>query len=451
MVFPELIGTPLQQVFRTVYQTGVPVTSKETHAQIRLKGELQDRYYTYNLVPLRSASGGVYGLWVIVVDITEQVVARKETERLNNELNVAARAKDEFLAMLGHELRNPLAPIVTALQLIRMRTGELTREQLIIDRQVNHLIRLVDDLLDVSRITRGMVELRLEVVSLAQVMQKAVEMAEHVLERKAHHLTVTVQDQTWYGDPARLAQVVANLLTNAARYTPAGGEIALAVASCPPNFTISVTDNGVGIGADLMPHIFDLFVQGSRNSDRAAGGLGIGLSLVKNLVGMHGGAVTAHSDGEGHGSKFTVTLPLRTSAEVPLPALAHLLPDAGTGPGRDILLVDDNKDAADTLAQLLKSNGHRVRVAYEPFEAIESFCAMQPEIAILDIGLPGMDGYHLAERLRQAMPELHCTLFSLSGYGQMQDQQRSVAAGFTRHLVKPVDSHLLLATINSIP
>lgn len=448
-VFPELKGTPLGNVFRTVYRTGVPVTSKETHAQIRLKGELQDRYYTYNLVPLRSAAGGIYGLWVIVVDITEQVVSRKETERLNEELNVAARAKDEFLALLGHELRNPLAPIVTALQLMRLRSAEIGREQLIMERQVEHLVRLVDDLLDVSKITRGLIELRMEVVNLVQVMQKAVEMAEYLLDRKAHHLTVKVPDITWYGDPARLAQVVANLLTNAARYTPAGGRIDLSVEDAGSHVVISVSDNGAGISQQLMPNIFDSFVQGSRSSDRAEGGLGIGLSLVRNLVGMHGGEVSVESEGEGKGSKFIVSLPLQESADLPVAGAAPLSV-APTGKAQHILLVDDNRDAADTLAQILRTAGHRVNVAYEPFEAIAAFQALRPSLAILDIGLPGMDGYQLAGRLKATLPAVGCTLFSLSGYGQFQDEQRSLAAGFARHLVKPISADALLDAVNAV-
>lgn len=439
-VFPELIGTPLQKVYSTVYKTGIAIASKETHARLLLRGKLQDCYYTYNLVPLLNPGGEVYGLWVIMVDITEQVTSRKETERLNEELNLAARAKDEFLAMLGHELRNPLAPIVTALQVMELREPTVSQEQIIIQRQVDHLVRLVDDLLDVSKITRGKVELRFEPVELRDVLSRAIEMADYLFEQKNHHLHLEAPPISWFGDPARLTQVVANLLTNAARYTPAGGMIKLTAAVDDTLLRITVEDNGVGIAPELLPRIFDIFVQGSQSADRREGGLGIGLSLVKNLVHLHGGEVTCESPGPGCGSRFTVVLPSREHSKLSAPPSSHKTLVSG----KKILVVDDNEDAAASLANILTLIGHRVTIAHHPIQAIEKVVVSAPDIAILDIGLPGMDGYELCSHLHAILDERPCRFIALSGYGQEKDKQRSKAAGFSAHLVKPVDIELLL-------
>jgi PAS domain S-box-containing protein len=378
--------------------------------------------------------------------------AHVERERLLVDLQQANRAKDEFLAMLGHELRNPLSPIVTALQLMRMRgdTGT-SREQGIIQRQVDHLVCLVDDLLDVSRVTRGKIELKKEWIAIADVLTKAVEMASLLLEQRRHRLVVDVQGPLrWKGDPVRLSQVVANLLTNAARYTDVGGEIRLrAGVLCDGGIEIAVKDNGIGIPTEMLPRVFDLFFQGGRGIDRAEGGLGIGLALVKSLVGLHGGTVTAVSEGRGRGSEFVIRLPRADDSD---PA------DAGAAPGergqadapvdsRRVLLVDDNVDGADMLARLLQSSGHRVEVAYDPVTALELAAAFGPEVAILDIGLPVMDGYDLAIRLRERLKD--CRFIALTGYGQDADRGRSRAAGFERHLVKPVEPKAVVEAVNA--
>ncbi|NYE63451.1 signal transduction histidine kinase [Duganella sp. 1224] len=367
--------------------------------------------------------------------------AMAESERLNTDLNLSSRIKDEFLAMLGHELRNPLAPIVTALKLMKLRgqAGDTGQEQAVIQRQVDHLVRLVDDLLDVSRIASGKVELRKETVALAEVLNKAVEMASPLLEQKQHRLLVDVPTVRWHGDPARLAQVVSNLLSNAARYTPAGGHVTLATRVKGGTVQIQVTDDGNGIPAQLLPHIFDLFVQGNRQLDRAKGGLGIGLALVRNLVQMHGGQVSAYSAGEGRGSTFTITLPDSVVAEAdaaPLPAPAAALEQ---GSGLRVLVVDDNQDAADSLGELLSALGYQPTVAYDPAHAIALAAAGMPQVAILDIGLPGMDGFELAGHLRQLPGGTALKLVALSGYGQENDKTRSRAAGFAAHLVKPIN------------
>ncbi|ALD92190.1 sensor histidine kinase [Cupriavidus gilardii CR3] len=394
-------------------------------------------------------------------DRVARELAEQQRERLLRELERASQAKDEFLAMLGHELRNPLSPIVTALQLMRMRgSTETQRERAIIERQVDHLVRLIDDLLDVSRITRGNIELKVETVQLADVLAKAVEMASRLLEQRSHRLTVDVdRSLAWQGDPVRLAQAVANLLTNAARYTDIGGEIRLsawrddpvediAEGSAAGTIVIRVRDNGIGIAADMLPHLFDLFYQGPRKIDRQEGGLGIGLALVKNLVELHGGSVSATSAGPAQGSEFTIRLPAVASAE--LVAAAHRDEPAAVvaaADARRVLLVDDNVDSVQALAQLLTAYGHHVQVVYDPVSALRVVERFAPDVAVLDIGLPVMDGYELVRRLRETLGDRPCRFVALTGYGQDTDRDRSKAAGFSQHLVKPVSPDALLRLI----
>ncbi len=406
-------------------------------------------------------------------DRVARELAEQQRERLLRELERASQAKDEFLAMLGHELRNPLSPIVTALQLMRMRgSTETQRERAIIERQVDHLVRLIDDLLDVSRITRGNIELKVETVQLADVLTKAVEMASRLLEQRSHRLSFEVdRSLVWQGDPVRLAQAVANLLTNAARYTDIGGEIQLSARrddegdevgagrtdgtngtngtnSTSGTIVIQVRDNGIGIAAEMLPHLFELFYQGPRKIDRQEGGLGIGLALVKNLVELHGGSVSATSAGPGHGSEFTIRLPAAASAE--LVAAAHREEPAAAvaqADARRVLLVDDNVDSVQALAQLLTAYGHHVEVVYDPVSALRIVERFAPDVAVLDIGLPVMDGYELVRRLREALGDHPCRFVALTGYGQDTDRDRSKAAGFGQHLVKPVSPDALLRLI----
>jgi CheY-like chemotaxis protein/nitrogen-specific signal transduction histidine kinase len=401
-------------------------------------------------------------MMAVAVEITEQVRSRMvlekahvEREKLLEELEAAARAKDEFLAMLGHELRNPLSPIVTALQLMKLRAdGNTAREQRIIERQVDHLVRLVDDLLDISKITRGKIELRRETVEIAEVVAKAVEMASLLFEERAHRLAIEAPrvGLLWEGDPIRLAQVVANLLTNAARYTPRGGDVRLTAIKHGAEVVIRVRDNGVGISAEMLPRIFDLFVQGKRKADRAEGGLGIGLTLVKTLVGLHGGSVVATSAGPGYGSEFVIRLPVAPAAPVE-PASPTNIPVAAVparplSPRRKrVLVVDDNDDAAELLAEALRLAGHEVEVANSPVAALALAPGFLPEVAVLDIGLPVMDGYELAARLRAEPALANCRLIALTGYGQEHDRVRSQKLGFQRHLVKPVDLEKLMMAV----
>jgi PAS domain S-box-containing protein len=447
-VFPELDGSPVHGKFKEVYRAGVPFISQPTLVQIhRHGGALDDRYFTYNLSPLRTLDGKVYGLMVIAVDITTEVNARAQVEQLNADLQAAARAKDEFLALLGHELRNPLAPIVTALELMRLRDRSSEREQVVIRRQVSHLTRLVDDLLDVSRITRGKVELRKETVDVREVLLGAVEMVAPLIGQQQQLLHVDVAPLRWHGDPARLAQIVSNLLTNAARYSPQGASIALIAAASDGELEIEVSDTGMGLPADLLARIFEPFVQGERKLRSSAGGLGVGLALVKNLVEMHGGSVVARSDGAEQGSTFIVRLPLPA-----LPVNESGLPDAVQGSSPDnekrrVLIVDDNHDAADLLAEMLRVHGHHVSVAYEPETALQAFGQQHIDVAILDLGLPGMSGYELAAAMRSSGRNPAVRIMALTGYGQASDMERSHAAGFTAHWVKPVDWQALLAAL----
>jgi signal transduction histidine kinase len=357
------------------------------------------------------------------------------------EAEAANRTKDEFLAMLGHELRNPLAPIVTALQLLRMQEldgGQ--RERDVIERQVQHMLRLVDDLLDVSRITRGKIELKKSRVSVADVMGKALELAGPLVEQRGLHLELSQAPDLFVdGDATRLTQVLTNLLTNAAKYTDPGGRIAVTTAREGEEVVVRVRDSGIGIASELLPRIFDRFVQGAQNLDRAQGGLGLGLTIAHTLVTLHGGTLEAHSDGVGRGSEFVIRLATSTAAP------SEPLQAPGSGPvaaaGRRVLIVDDNTDAADTLAELLGGMGHHTHVAYDGLSALQAAPRFAPEIALVDIGLPVMDGYELARRLRRELQR--CRLVAVTGYGQEDDRRRSFAAGFDEHLVKPVRAETL--------
>lgn len=437
-VFPELSGSPVHNKFLAVYRDGEPFVSSPTLVQIhRNGGKLDDRYFTYNLSPLRSLGGHVYGLMVIAVDITVQVESRAEVEHLNIELRAAARAKDEFLALLGHELRNPLAPIVTALDLMRMRDRSNEREQVIIRRQVHHLTRLVDDLLDVSRITRGKIELRKETFDIRDVLAGAMEMVTPVIAQRQQRLEADIVSLAWYGDPARLAQIVSNLLTNASRYSPAGALITLNAQRLGDEIFIRVSDTGMGVTPEQIARIFEPFIQGERKLHDAIGGLGIGLALVKSLSELHGGFVTASSAGLGQGSTFTVRLPVASAPES-IPAHTVSVQTPATARRHHILVVDDNIDAADTLAEMLLALGHHVSVAYTPESALQVFKKQAFDIAILDIGLSGMTGHELAELMRESGLNPHVRYVALSGFGQEVDKERSANAGFEQHLIKPL-------------
>jgi signal transduction histidine kinase/CheY-like chemotaxis protein len=380
----------------------------------------------------------------LIVGVAAQAAVAIDNARLYAEVRDAARRKDEFLAMLAHELRNPLAPIRNALHILKARhldPATVGRARDVLDRQVQHLVRLVDDLLDVSRLLRGKIELRPEGLELAALVARAVETAQPVLDARGHQLVVSLPPQPvrLQGDLVRLAQVINNLLTNAAKYTDRGGRITLTGGREGDQVVITVRDPGIGIAPELLPRIFDLFVQGDPLLVRNAGGLGIGLTLVKNLVELHGGTVTAASAGPGKGSAFTVRLPaLPAGAEPEGPHGAA----AEAAPCR-VLVVDDNVDAAESLALLLQLLGHEVKVAHDGPTALELAPAFRPHLALLDIGMPGMDGLELARRLRPLSGLETTVLAALTGWGQEDDRRRTREAGFTYHLVKPADPQTL--------
>ena len=393
---------------------------------------------------VREENGTLVGFAKVTRDLTERRRAEEERAALKA-AEEANRAKDEFLAMLGHELRNPLAPIVTALNLIHMRGEPAPPELAVIERQVNHVVRLVDDLLDVSRIKQGKLELRRHVIEIADVIAKAVEIANPLLEQRRHALTVEAPSGlTVNADSVRLAQVFGNLLNNAAKYTPEGGRIDVVASRHGADVAVRVTDNGVGIPQDMLGRVFELFVQGKRDTDRAEGGLGIGLTLVRSLVQLHGGSVIATSEGSGRGSSFVVTLPFAVAsagADNTMPASDR----SDTAPRR-ILLVDDNEDASLLMGDLLTRAGHEVKVVHDGPSALAAVERFTPDVAVLDIGLPVMDGYELAGRLRERLGP-GCRLIALTGYGGQRDRTRSQIAGFSMHLVKPIDAQQLLQAI----
>jgi signal transduction histidine kinase len=370
-----------------------------------------------------------------------------ERRHIEARLREGDRRKDEFLAMLAHELRNPLAPIRSAAHLLRMQPESL-QVGAIIERQVAHLARLVDDLLDVSRITRGQIRLNRAPVALQSVLGSALEAARPLIDQRRHRLDMSVPEQPLHvlGDATRLSQVVVNLLNNAAKYMAPGGSIALTLERNGEEAQIQVRDEGMGIAAELLPHVFDLFTQAERTMERSEGGLGVGLTLVRELTRMHGGQVAAHSDGLGQGSCFVVHLPLL--AAQPQPASSQAAVVSAPRSGLRVLIVDDSPDVADSLQLLLDSRGYSVRTAYEGASALCAASAFDPQVVLLDIGLPHMNGLEVARALRERAAKNTPLLIAMSGYGQDADKRRSREAGFVAHLVKPIDPDELYALLD---
>jgi PAS domain S-box-containing protein len=383
---------------------------------------------------LRDAEGRPVRMIGVVRDVTER-------KRAEDALRQADRRKDEFLATLAHELRNPLAPIRTGLQLMKLVPPDAPaalRAREMMERQLGHLVRLVDDLLDVSRVSRGKVELQRARISLDAVVHHAVEATRPIVEASRHTLDVRLPERpVWIdGDLTRLAQVVGNLLNNAAKYTPQGGHLRVEAEAEGEHAVLRVSDDGVGLPPEMITRVFDLFTQSEHTRERAQGGLGIGLSLAKKLVELHGGTVEAASPGLGRGSTFTVRLP-RVDAGEPAAERAREAPRGGVG--RRVLVVDDNVDGAQSMGMVLELLGHEVRLAHDGLEALELARAFRPEVAVLDIGLPGMSGYELARRFRAEPALAQTLLIALTGWGSEDDQRKSAEAGFDAHLTKPVD------------
>jgi len=423
-------------IFRHGLQTGASYVNPEYAA--RRLGRSAPDHYEWRLDRITLPDGG-HGLVCYFRDISAQVQARTA-------LQEADRRKDEFLATLAHELRNPLAPLRNGLQVLKLaRPGDAAADdaRAMMERQLGHMVRLIDDLMDVSRISRGKVELRRERVELAKLVQQAVETSRPLLEADGHELVVRIPDEPIYvdADVTRMAQVFANLLNNAAKYTEPGGRVTLSVAREDGAAVVAVRDTGVGIPARMLPRVFDLFTQVDRSLEKRQGGLGIGLSLVKRLVELHGGTVEALSDGPGHGSEFRVRLPLVLALAATPEAASHA-PAAAPG-RRRVLVVDDNRDAALSLAMLLRLLGNETRAAHDGIEALDIAASFRPDVVILDIGMPRLNGYETCRRLRERPGGRSVVLVALTGWGADEDRERSRDAGFDAHLVKPVDPEAL--------
>jgi len=403
------------------------------------------------ITALRDETGKLRGFSKITRDLTE----RRELERVKLQAELTAdlsRRKDEFLAMLSHELRNPLAAMLNAVQLLNLQeTRDPLQQQAsaVIERQVGRLARLVDDLLEASRVTTGRLQLQREHVDLRAVVEHAVETVQPLMAQRRHELSVSMpSDAVWlFADATRMEQVLVNLLNNAAKYTNEGGRVGLLLERKGEEARLQVRDNGMGIAPDLLPSVFDLFTQGTRPLDRSQGGLGVGLTIVRRIVELHGGSVAAQSAGHGQGSQFVVRLPLSPSPAAP----AELRRSAKQESKRlEMLVVDDNHDAAFTTAQLLRHAGHEVRTAHSGLEALDAALAHRPDAILLDLGLPEIDGYEVARRLRRQPGFEDVILIAVSGYGQESDKQRSAEAGCDAHLVKPVEIGKIVAVLEAL-
>jgi signal transduction histidine kinase/DNA-binding response OmpR family regulator len=450
--FPESLSAAIERS----HQLKLPLELKaadlgEWRSQINVPADA-----TVTILPLSAGLKSIGVFWQIRWrpddkefdnSLIEALVARAaiaiDNARLYHKIKEGDRRKDEFLAMLGHELRNPLAAIYNALECLRLAQDDkqISDEcQQILARQVKQMSRLVDDLLDVSRITQGKVELRKEVIDLATIVGRAVEVTASSVAARAHQLTVTVprENMLLLADPTRVEQILANLINNAAKYTEPQGKLSLAVEKQRGHFVIRVSDNGIGISEKLLPHIFDLFTQGDRSLDRSQGGLGIGLTLVQRLVEMHGGTVAVTSGGAQRGTEFTVKLPEYVQPHASRRETCEKITEKDDPVARRVLLVDDNQDLLATVSALMRRVGHEVHVAHDGPSALEIAAAWQPEVMLIDIGLPGLDGYEVARRIRKLamVPEIY--LVAVTGYGQHEDRQRAHEAGFHHHLVKPV-------------
>jgi PAS domain S-box-containing protein len=426
---PREFADEIVRLFRNTLETGEPYFAPEKMAGRGDRGVIEIYDWQVHRIPMPD---GRYGVVCYFRDITMQVNARRALEDSD-------RQKNEFLAMLAHELRNPLAPIRNAAEFVaraRPEDAQAQRSMGIIKRQIAHLTRMVDDLLDISRISQGRIDLKIEPVELSAVVAQAVETVGPLVREKHHTLTIVSDHQTLRvnGDPTRLAQCLENILTNAAKYTDVGGEIEL---RCRPNgehAVISISDNGIGVPPELLPRLFDLFVQGDRTLDRAQGGLGIGLAVVKRLVEMHGGTVSATSAGLGKGTTFEITLPRTENTRETRVGIS-----VAKSQPRRILVVDDNADSANSLSVLLSFDGHETQTAYTAAEALQAIESFLPNVVLLDIGLPKMDGYEVARRVRQLPYGRSICLIAVTGYGQPGDLDRTRDAGFDAHLVKPID------------
>jgi PAS domain S-box-containing protein len=464
----EMIGQPISRLmpperpddFRMILQAirlGERIEHFETE---RVRKDGRRIHVSLTVSPIVDSTGRIIGASKIARDVTERRRAEADREELlgiaqraRADAEAASRAKDEFLAMLGHELRNPLSALRNALVSARLDDNRRDRALLIAQRQTDQLARLVDDLLDVARITERRIVLRKERVYLADVVDRAVEASRSLIEKKRHTLTVGLPPDPLCvdGDPMRLEQVVANLLSNAVKYTEGGGRIELTLERQGSEAVLRMRDNGIGIAPPMLTRVFELFAQGGRGLDRGEGGLGIGLTVVRTLVELHGGLVEARSQGIGKGSEFEVRLPTaRTIADDEPPVAAREEPRPQSC--ARVVVVEDNADAAESLLMLLELLGHRVRVFHDGLSALDAVRTDAPDVMLVDIGLPGMDGYEFARRARQEPGLRKAVLVALTGYGRDDDKNRAIAAGFDYHLAKPIDVgqlQVLMAELSS--
>jgi PAS domain S-box-containing protein len=450
----EMIG----QTTRILLPPGRPDEEPAILERIR-RGERIDHFETVRIrkdrvqmevsiavSPIEDARGKIIGASKITRDITQS----KRSEATLREMD---RRKDEFLATLAHELRNPLAPIRQAALISnadRSTDAQRRWSHDVIRRQVQHMSLLLDDLLDISRVTRGTLELRLETTELGRVIDAAVETARPIIDSKRHTLSVSAPEESiqLVADPLRLAQVLSNLLTNAAKYTDPEGQIQLRVERAEQSVVISVKDSGIGIPANATTNVFEMFSQVKSTQDRSEGGLGIGLALAKGLIDLHGGKIEARSAGLGFGSEFVVQLPWRAPRAIPSPDLSA--PNAELPTARRILIADDNRDAAESLAMLLEIDGHRVRIAHDGRSAVAAFAEFQPEVALVDIGMPEMNGYDVARCVRQSSAGRAVTLIAVTGWGQDRDKARALEAGFNHHFTKPLEPERISEILRSM-
>ncbi|MDP2264403.1 MAG: response regulator [Hydrogenophaga sp.] len=442
LALPELVGQGLVVWLDRVYRSGKPFVGRSVPAALhRGPGQApQEVFLDFMLQPLRDATGQVQGIFMQGHDVSAQHHAQLA-------LREADQQKDDFLATLAHELRNPLAPIRTAVHLLGSpRATEDSRAQAtrVIERQVMHVTRLLDDLIDIARITKQRLALKKEVVEVATVVDAAMEAARPLADAKGHRLVAQVDDPgvRLLVDPVRITQVLSNLLNNASKYTDPGGTIVLAVCCDGPRLRFDITDNGIGLGGDALSKLFVMFSQEKSALDRSEGGLGIGLALVKGLVEMHGGTVSAASEGLGRGSRFVVELPV-SEGTAPCEPPAAPAPECQPEQRLRVLLADDNRDAVDMLAALLRMGGHEVMTAYEGEGAAAMAARHRPDVMVLDIGMPGLNGYEVARQVRAQAWDRQPLLVAATGWGQQDDQRRAMAAGFDVHLTKPFDPQAL--------
>ena len=436
----EQIITSLREGKRIEHYETERVRSDSKHINVSL-----------TISPIKDASGNVVGASKIARDVTERKRMEHDLRRLAVDLSAADRRKNEFLATLAHELRNPLAPMSNMLEVLKRANGDtdiLKRAHDTIERQLAQLVRLVDDLLDLNRITHDRLELRRSEVELSSVIQQAVEVARPLIDAAGHKLTIDLPDEPIYlnADRARLAQVFGNLLNNSSKYTEPAGTISLSAQQMDGEVLVKVKDNGAGIPQDKLDSIFDMFMQVDRNSEQSQAGLGIGLTLVKRLTEMHGGSIEAKSAGEGRGSEFVVRLPVLSKPAV----VSEPAPKIEPEPERSILIVDDNRDSADSLAMLLEITGNKTYMAHDGVEAVAAIEKYRPEVVLLDIGLPRLDGHEVCRRVREQPWGKKIVIIALTGWGQDDDRRKSEEAGFNGHLVKPVDYDKLLVLLGSL-